>query len=422
MIAVHILIFSSLLYLAVKIHGNNFLNTVALSVVIGMLCFLMPAIFYVYDNKYINNHVENGFLDINLLFYIESYFLAFILFSAKFYKIPAYQFNITRSNIYPALYIIFSLITFKYGSYYLDVTNSAINNNKFISYSLALRGIFFILGLYVLTANKSKYTVYFILYYIIYTSFSGSKGGILFALSFIVIYYFQDKKMFSFKSIKYYVLVFLTVPFLFYSVTMYRAIYQFKGDGKRADLSQTSYIKLAKLASDNFDIVDVYSQILTRADNISVMQMAYNQYNDDDFLLGSVYEIIPNHFLPSVLFPEKVKFQKYYGTQLTEKIWGAKVGNTVIGLSPPVEAYINFYFFGFLVGIVHGLIYNVLFQLLKNKRDNNFMIAYFSILFFILSDGFLSTSLAIMLKDLVYLVIISSTITFLVPRKKIRLY
>jgi hypothetical protein len=251
----------------------------------------------------------------------------------------------------------------------------------------------------------------------------GSKGGILFAFIFILIYYFQDEKIFSLKNLKYYLLICIIMPLIFYSVTAYRTLYQLHGDGQRTEIYDTSNVEIMSQLLNEFDISNVYYYMISRADNISVMQMAYNQYDDDDFLLGSAYEIIPNYFLPSILFPDKVKTQDYYGTQLTEKVWGVKMGNTTIGLSPAVEAFINFSFLGFLVGALHGFIYNILFQLLKNKNDNNFMIAYFGISFFIMSDVFLSTSLSFMIKDLIYLVVFISIINVFIlfmPKKEFR--
>ena len=419
MIVIHIFIFSYLLYLSIKLHGNNFLNTIALSVMIGVLSYLAPVLFYIYDNKYINFHVENGVLETNLLFYIESYFLVFILFTAKYIKIPSYSFNIYKSNLYPIIYIIFSIIKFLFGNFYLDVTNANSGNMYFTIMSI-LMGIFFILGLYTLATNRSKFTLPFILYYVIYAALSGSKGGIFFSFFFILIYYFQDKKIFTLKNLKYYLLIFIVMPPILYSVTAYRAEYAFQGDGKRTEFHDISNVEILSQISNRFNISDVYFYIIDRADHIAIMQMAYNQYNDDDFLLGSSYEIIPNAFLPSILFPDRVNVQDYYGTQLTEKVVGSKIGNTVIGLSPAVEAFINFSFLGFLVGALHGFIYNVLFQLLKNKNDNNFMIAYFSITFFIMSDTFLTTSLAFMIKDLIFLVVFISFINVFTSKKVFR--
>jgi hypothetical protein len=243
---------------------------------------------------------------------------------------------------------------------------------------------------------------------------SGSKGGLLFVFIFILIYYFQEYKIFCLKNIKYLLIISILLPSLFFVITFYRGIYDFQGNGSINNSNIST--KIVK-SVDNFHLKDIYYSIIKRVDQASVMQMAYNNYNYNDFLEGASYIILPNYFLPSFIFKDKVKVSDYYGTQLTEKVFGEKVGYTVIGLSPPVEAYINFSFFGILVGAVHGLVYNILFQLLNNKKDNNFMIAYYGISFFIISDTFLTTSLAYMLKELFYLIITLSIIRIIFIRK-----
>lgn len=400
MIVVHILIFALLFYLSIKLHGNKFLNTVALSISFAVLLYLAPVSFYLYDSKYINPLIENGVLDMNLLFYIEGYLFLFIIFSVKFIKIPKLELNIRKSNIYPILFICLSISKYLFGNFYIDVT-AGNSENLYDRITSIFMGFFFFLSLYTLATNRSKFVLPFLLYYAMYGALSGSKGAMFFSLIFIIIYYFQNEKIFSFKNLKYYLLLIVIVPPMLYSVTAYRSEYDFKADGTRVDFHERSSSEIVSRMLDRYSFNEVYYYIFKRADHVAILQMAHNQYDDDDFLLGTSYEIIPNYFLPKFIFPDRVDVHDYYGTQLTEKVLGQKIGNTVIGLSPAVEAFINFSFFGVLVGALHGLIYNIIFQLFRNRDDDNFLIAYFGSSFFILTDTFLSTSLVFMLKDLI---------------------
>ncbi len=401
MIIIHILIFAFLYRLAIKLHGNNFLNTVALSILVASLSFLIPAIFYSYDSVYAHPSVENGFINLNLLFYIEAYFLLFIVFTINIVSIPSFNFNIYKSYIFPIFYIIISIISIKEGLFFLDVTQNN-SGNTYLALISFLRGSLFLLGLYTLVNYKSVYLIPYLTYHAIYTGLSGSKGGILFVLLFVVIYYFQDKKIFSLRNLKYYLLMFISLPIIFYIVTAYRTFSGIQGDGSGVLVDYEGFMLYIL---DTYNINDIYYYLVKRADQIGLFQMTYNNFDGTDFLMGKSFELIPNHLLPSFIFPEKMIVQDLYGPAFTEKIIGEELGHTVIGLAPPIEAYINFSILGFVIGALHGIIYNVFYQLMQNKRDSNFFIAFFSANFFIVSDGFLSVYIASYIKNVIYLIL-----------------
>ncbi len=308
MIIIHILIFAFLYRLAIKLHGNNFLNTVALSILVASLSFLIPAIFYSYDSVYAHPSVENGFINLNLLFYIEAYFLLFIVFTINIVSIPSFNFNIYKSYIFPIFYIIISIISIKEGLFFLDVTQNN-SGNTYLALISFLRGSLFLLGLYTLVNYKSVYLIPYLTYHAIYTGLSGSKGGILFVLLFVVIYYFQDKKIFSLRNLKYYLLMFISLPIIFYIVTAYRTFSGIQGDGSGVLVDYEGFMLYIL---DTYNINDIYYYLVKRADQIGLFQMTYNNFDGTDFLMGKSFELIPNHLLPSFIFPEKMIVQDLY--------------------------------------------------------------------------------------------------------------